>query len=274
MTSDAREKSWEDGAPVEYYEFIRGTTFYRYNTSDRDLYSGGNLYVSLRGLSRERISQGIERNKLTITVHVPRDADIESWWRPYPRSDAVGLTIYAGHIGEGDARVRWIGRVVQPKFSPTGLTLLGEPTTTTAKKSGPQQCWQRGCMHVLYKQGDGLCNANRDDFALPATLLTVSGAVMTATEFGTLPSGRLAGGYIEFEADDGSTVRSSISTHSGTQISVYYPSLDLVVGKAVTAYPGCKHTIQDCDEFFNNSVNYGGDANSPETSPFDGNPVF
>jgi hypothetical protein len=274
VSSDAREKSWEDGAPVEYYEFIRGNTFLRYNTSDRNLYSGGNLYVSLRGLSRERIAQGIERNKLTITVRIPRGGDIESWWRPYPSSATVGLTVYGGHIGEGDARVRWIGRVVQPKFSTTTLTLLGEPTTTTAKKSGPQQCWQRGCMHVLYKQGDGLCNANRDTFAVPATLLTVDGAVLTAAEFASLPSGRLAGGYLEFVTLDGSSARCSISTHSGTQISIYYPNIELAPGTVVTAYPGCKHTIQDCNDFFDNAVNYGGDANSPETSPFNGNPVF
>lgn len=274
MTFDARETSWEDGAPVEYYEFIRGATYIRYNTSDRLLYHAGNPFESLRGISRERIQQGLDRNKLTMTVRMPRDASVAAWWRPYPTSLTVGLTIYAGHVGEADGRVRWIGRVVQPKFSPTTLTLLGEPTTTTAKKSGQMQCWQRGCMHVLYKQGDGLCNANRDLFAVPATLLTVNNSVITAAEFATYPDTRFAGGYIEYTTPDGTIEKRSIRAHVGTQLTLFYPSQDIEPGTAVVAYPGCKHTGDDCNEFFNNIENYGGDLYSPESSPFNGMPVF
>ena len=37
MSHDSREKSWELGEPVEYYDFIRDTQHWRYNTSDRDI---------------------------------------------------------------------------------------------------------------------------------------------------------------------------------------------------------------------------------------------
>lgn len=274
MTSDAREKSWEDGQPVEYYDFIRGTTHYRYNTSDRALELNGETYAPDSGLSRENISQGSERNKLSLEVRIPRSNPVADLWHPYPSSIPVGLTVYTGHIGETDALVTWIGRVVSPKYSPTEVTLVCEPSTTLSRKSGQMQCWQRGCMHVLYKQGDGLCNVNRDDFALPATITVYTGNVATATAFGTLADGRLAGGYIEWTTLEGNIERRSISKHVGTAITLFFGTSTIPPGTAVIAYPGCKHNWDDCNGFFNNGVNYGGDLYGPEKSPFNGNPVF
>ena len=277
MTYDSREKSWELGAPVEYYDFIRETEHWRYNTSDRILtrVEGGIdvPYLPL-SISRERIQQGPERNKLTLSINVPRDADVVDLWHPYPTSATVGLTIYGGHIGEADEVVTWIGRVIAPKFRPEAVTLLGEPSTTLARKSGQVQCWQRGCMHVLYKQGDGLCNANREDFALLAEVTSSIANVVKAAEFATLDNGRLAGGYIEWTTPEGSVERRSVSTHVGDTLTLLYGTNVLPVGTEVTAYPGCKHNWDDCKNFFNNGVNYGGDLYSPEKSPFNGQPVF
>lgn len=272
-----RERSWEDGAPVEYYVFMRDTDSWRYNTSDRVLQrnEGGTLYDYLPlSISRERIQQGAERNKLTLSVTVPREAEVVGLWHPYPTSSPVAMTIYGGHIGDADEVVTWIGRVVSPKFRPESVTLMGEPSTTLARKSGQVQMWQRGCMHVLYKQGDGLCNANREDFAVPAIVTSVVANVIKADEFAALGSGRLAGGYVQWTTPSGSVERRSISGHSGDTITLLYGSSDLPVGSSVVAFPGCRHNWSDCEGFFNNGVNYGGDLYSPERSPFNGNPVF
>lgn len=272
-----RERSWEDGAPVEYYVFIRDTDVWRYNTSDRVLSrnEGGVEYDYLPlAVSRERIQQGAERNRLALTINVPRHAAVVDLWHPHPTSAPVGLTIYGGHLGETDEVVTWIGRVVSPKFSPEIVSLTGEPSTTLARKSGQVQSWQRGCMHVLYKQGDGLCNANREDFAVPAVVTGVAGNVVSADEFSALDNGRLAGGYIEWTTPSGSLERRSINSHNGAAITLFYGTNDLPVGTSVVAYPGCRHTWADCQGFFSNGVNYGGDLYSPERSPFNGNPVF
>ncbi len=274
MSSEDREKSWEQGAPVEYYEFVVGTTFYRYNTSDRALVLNGETYVPL-SVTRENIQHGVERNRLALTVVIPVSTELDDLWHPYPTSAVVGLTIYAGHLGETDALVVWIGRVISPKFTPTTLTLTGEPSTTTSRKSGQAQCWQRGCMHVLYKQGDGLCNAVKATFAAAATLTSVAGATLQAEAFATFPVGRLAGGYIEWTNASGTVERRSIDKHdTANTILLYYPAADLAVASVVTVYPGCKHTYEDCDTYFNNHENYGGDLYAPERSPFNGNPVF
>lgn len=277
MTYDSREKSWEDGAPVEYYDFIQGERHWRYNTSDRVLTRlDGGIEVPYLPLSikRDRIQQGPERNKLTLSIEVPSNADVVDLWHPYPTSSVVGLTIYGGHIGEADEVVTWIGRVISPRFRPEAVTLLGEPSTTLARKSGQIQCWQRGCMHVLYKQGDGLCNVNRASFAVTGEVVLVASNVIKVAEFATLDSGRLAGGYLEWTTPEGAIERRSVNTHAGDTVTVLYGTGDLPIGTEVTGYPGCKHNWDDCENFFGNGVNYGGDLYSPETSPFNGQPVF
>jgi hypothetical protein len=129
-------------------------------------------------------------------------------------------------------------------------------------------------MHVLYKQGDGLCNVPREDFAVVATVTASFGASVSAAEFSSVPDGRLAGGYAEWITAGGNSERRSISAHLGDTIVMFYGTSTLPVGASVTVYPGCKHNFDDCDGFFNNGPNYGGDLYSPERSPFDGNPVF
>lgn len=277
MSYDDREKSWEDGQPVEYYHFLRDNNSWRYNTSDRVLKrTEDGVEVSYLPLSvtRDRIQQGPERNKLTLSVTLPRSAGVVDLWHPYPTSAPVGLTIYGGHLGEADEIVVWIGRVISPKFKPESVTLLGEPSTTLARKSGQVQCWQRGCMHVLYKQGDGLCNANREDFAVPGEITSVVANIVKADEFALIDSGRLAGGYVEWTTPEGSIERRSITAHSGDSLTLFYGTTALPVGTNVVAYPGCRHTWDDCEGFFNNGVNYGGDLYAPERSPFNGQPVF
>lgn len=273
MSSEDRERSWELGQPVEYYDFIIGVTHFRYNTSDREQELNDETFLPLN-ISRERIQHGTERNKLALAVTLPRTADVVDNWQPFPTSVPVGLTIYSGHVGELDALVIWIGRVISPKFSITDVTLTCEPSTTLSRKSGQAQCWQHGCMHVLYKQGEGLCNANRDEFGQAGTILTIANATVTSAVFASFPSGRLAGGYIEWTTSNGTVERRSVDSHTGNTVVLFYGSTELPIGTEFMVYPGCRRNWEDCDGYFDNGVNYGGDLYSPERSPFNGQPVY
>lgn len=277
MTFDSREKSWEAGEPVEFYDFIRGTAHWRYNTSDRLLTRLENevaVDYYPAPITRDRIQQGAERNKLVMTLTLPRNISVAGLWHPYPSSETVGVTIYGGHIDEDDGSIVWTGRVVSPRYSPEALTLMCEPTATTASKSALSQRWQRGCPHVLYKQGHGLCNAVKEDFAVVGTVTEATGTTVKAAEFSAFLTGRLAGGYAEWTTPDGIVERRSIRGNVGDSVVLMYGTNTLPVGTLVTVYPGCRHNWNDCNDYFNNGVNYGGDLYSPERSPFDSNPVF
>lgn len=273
MSYDAREKSWEAGRPLEYYDFVRGTQHWRYNTSDRVLTRGASAYLPL-AIKRDRIQQGVERNKLALSIELPSSADVASLWRPYPTSKSVGLTIYGAHNEESESAVVWIGRVVSPKFKPDLVTIIGEPSTTVARKVGQIQCWQRPCPHVLYKQGHGLCNANKNSFKVVGTVAAAAGVLVESTAFASAPDGRLAGGYMTWVAPSGQSEIRSISKHVGNKVWLFAGTDSLPIGASVTAYFGCRRNWSDCNDVFNNGVNYGGDLYAPQRSPFDGNPVY
>jgi hypothetical protein len=165
-----------------------------------------------------------------------------------------------------------MGRVVVPDFGDSIVTLNCEQGRTTARSRGLGLRWQRGCPLALYSQGVGMCNVDKTLHDAPATLTAINGLVLTAAEFGALPSGRLAGGFVEWTRDDGEPERRSITSHSGSDIVIQYGTDTLAVDSAVTAYWGCKHTWDDCGEF-DNQPNYGGSRYMPNRSPMDGNPV-
>ncbi len=107
-----------------------------------------------------------------------------------------------------------------------------------------------------------------------ATLTAVVGLTLTATAFATLPSGRLAGGFVRWAREaDGLIEFRTIKTHVGDNITLDYGALDLAVGLELRAYPGCAHNWADCG-YHQNRHHYGGDLWMPVKNPFDGNPVW
>lgn len=272
MTSETREGSWSDGQPVAFFKFVRGAVDWRYTSGQLDQTLNGEPYTCA-AIWRSAIRQGSERGRQSITMTLPSSLPVADNWRPYPPADPINLTVFVRHAGETDAIAEWVGRVVSPKFNGSTLELSCEPTQTRSRRRGIQRVWQRGCGVPLYSQGVGLCNVDRQPLAMPATLSAVSGLSLSAAAFATLPTGRLAGGYLEWTRPDGLVEFRSIRAHAGDTVTVDYGALELAAGLAVTAYPGCAHTWADCG-YFGNQDNYAGDPNIPLKSPNDGTPVW
>jgi hypothetical protein len=273
LTSDARERSANDGQPLYLLDFARTPVHKLYTTADRPIVQAGRTFLPAP-ISCTALQQTSELRKLTRTVTVASNSDLADWWRPYPPTDAVALTIYAQHYGETDVLVEWVGRVVSPSFNGAKLSLTCEPSAASAKRNGIKRCWQIGCPHALYSQGRGLCNVVKASRAVPATVTGVTGGVVIqASAFASLPDGRFAGGFVEWLRPDGLVETRSIDAHTGTFITVAFGAADLVPGLAVTAFPGCAQTTDDCT-YYGNILNYGGDHYIPPTSPMNGNPVF
>jgi len=274
MTSETREISNEDGQPIAFFQFLRDTVAWRYTSADRDQVLDGNTYTAAR-ITRGKIEQGVERKRLALTITLPSNLSVAANWRPYASGEAISITVRTVHAGEITALVDWVGRVVSAKFDGPKLTITCEPSTTRNRRPGLHRGWQRGCGHVLYSQGDGLCNVNPATHAVAATLTAVSGLNLTATAFGLFPDGRLVGGFIRWtRASDGLSERRSINAHVGSVITVDYGAADLAVSLAIgTVLPGCKHDPDDCDTYFSNGANYGGQKDMPQKNPYDGDPV-
>lgn len=347
MTSEARETSWDQGQPVEFFRFTRGNVHWYYSSSDFFETLGEGTYTPA-AIARSAIKQGAERAKNSIKVTLPSNLPVAGNWRPYPSNQTIALTIFARHVGEDTAMAVWVGRVVKPSFDGAVLTLTCEPTSTAGRGTGSKPIWQRACGVALFSKGLGKCNVDPEAVAVAGTLTAVSGTTLTAagfttaprsleggrldwvdgsgatqsrtitshsgsdiviasaitglptgaavtafttplwksatltsvsgltlkaTEFGLFASGRLAGGFIEWTRADGLTESRSIRTHSGTDVVIDYGAADLAVNLAVRAYPGCAHNWADCG-FFENQLNYDGALWKPSKNPFSGMPVW
>lgn len=107
-----------------------------------------------------------------------------------------------------------------------------------------------------------------------ATVISLAGLTLTAAAFASLPSGRLAGGFVRWaRAADGLIEYRTIKAHAGSTITLDYGALDLAVDLVLRAYPGCAHNWADCG-YHENRHDYGGDLWMPVKNPFDGNPVW
>ena len=272
MTSEAREASWDQGKPVYFFRFTRGARQWFYTNSDRDEVLGDDTY-SRTAIMRSAIRQGSERARLNITVTLPSSLEVAENWRPYPSPDAIAVTCFVRHVGETDVMVDWIGRVTAPKFNGVTLELTCEPSATRAKRPGADRGWQIGCPLTLYSQGIGQCNVDRALHAVPAVLTAVDRLTLTASAFGLVANRRLAGGYIEWPIGDGLVEYRTIQQHNGTSIVIDFGAADLAPGLAVTAYPGCAQTWDDCG-YYDNQDNYGGEKNMPVKNPYSGDPVW
>ncbi|URX63249.1 DUF2163 domain-containing protein [Luteibacter anthropi] len=271
MTSEARDASQDQGQPYKLYVFTRGTKTWRYTDADRLLFVGGNAYAPAP-ITHTRIQDGGEQNKISITLKMPKTLEVAKNWRPYPPADAVAITIMTQHWGEDDLLVDWVGRVIQPKYDDTTLSLTSEPTSTTAKRGNGGRTFQRSCDLMLYSQGNGKCNVDRAAHAVRAVLADVAGLAVTAPSFASLPAGRFAGGDMEWVRADGLIEHRSIDSHRGSTLVLDYGSDDLKPGLNVTAYPGCSQTWTDC-LYYGNTDNYGGELDIPGRNYYDGNMV-
>lgn len=271
MTFDLVERSRRLGQPIALLRLTRGALVERYCAQDRSVTIGAETFEPL-AIERDAIRDSGQAAKGVLTVTLPIDAPCIDWWRPYPPSRTVLATWLAKHRTDSEAVIEWTGRVIGHKFTDSQLILSCEQSRSLARKRGQALRWQRVCPLALYSQGVGLCNVDKTLHDVPTTLDSADGVTLTAAAFAGLADGRLAGGFLEWTRPDGEPEWRSIMSHVGDTIVLNYGSDTLVEDLSVTAYKGCKHTPEDCDDEFDNLPNHGGAIYKPVRSPFDGNP--
>lgn len=211
-----------------------------------------------------------ERDQLTITL--PSSAELSKLILPYPVPFQVEVTIYQGHFDADNEAAVWSGRVLSNSYNEKGeVTFSCESTMIQVKRRGPRRRWQLGCPLLLYGQGVGRCNANRDDFKIVTNVVAVGG-----DEAPQFPPGwndpfaaeQFTHGLISWTSDVGveyRTIRRVDTDHN----KIFFNGLlrGMPVGTEVTMYLGCNHLMTDCQDVFNNILNYGGDPTIPLENP-------
>lgn len=270
MTYDASEKSLQSGAPVELYEFTRGSAVSRFTSSDVAFTLSSNTYTSAT-LRRGKIETSAERARNSISIECARNFPIADLFRICSPSEVIGLVIKRVHRGETDAAVIWTGRVLNCSFEGAQATLQCEPASTSLKRPGLRRLYQRQCPHVLYVQGEGQCNVTRATHSTSTTVTSISGLVLGVAALGSKP---WAGGWVEWEEVSGVFERRFISSFAGLNLTLSQAFQGIEIGDSVTVSPGCDHTTATCSGTYSNLPNYGGFPHMPDKNPFDGTPVY
>jgi uncharacterized phage protein (TIGR02218 family) len=266
MSYETEEISTQSGAPVELYQFLRGSNYYRFTSAEVDVIDTDSTWESTP-ISRSGIEVTPERVRNGIQITVPRNNAIAEMFRVSPPTDVVAVTIWRYHRDDAEQIVLWMGRVLGCDWSGARAVLQCEPVSTSAKRNGLRPQYQKNCRHVLFGSG---CRLNRDDFSITTTVDSTSGRVITLAELLDLP---YAGGYVEWEHDGFTDRRFIREADTDGVLVLSVPFVGMTAGQTVTLYPGCAHDTITCDTVYDNLENFGGTPFIGK-NPFDGNPVY
>lgn len=274
MTFEARETSEQEGSPIELFTFrVYGTNF-RYTNEATDQTIDALVYQAY-AIEHDEIHRTDKAERQNITLTVPKDFPILALYDTAPPSDVITLTIATIHRGDDEVAEFWNGRVLNGIRSSTLGSNKGqlycENVRSSMKRSGLRRLYGRLCPHQLYGTACGIANTS---FRIEVTVDAVLGIEVHSSVLATFPDGRFAGGYIEFEPTPGRIERRGIKSHAGDTLLITHPIDNFDALSTMFVYLGCKHTLEDCEATFANSINYGGWPFIPRLSPMGQSSVF
>lgn len=288
MTFDAKERSRQSGKPITLF-------FVRYGAAAANYYAVTNAEqaVLYNGITYQPVSSthsGIKRvltlDDSGLTFTLPSDHPLAARWRSYPPSEVTSVVLRQGHIDDAEFPVVWIGRVLGSKDNHQDETteFSCEPRSTSLQRQGLNRNYQYGCPHLLYSQGEGLCNANKAAATSTFEAVAINGARITlAAGWNALGAARLdyVTGFVEWTTEDNRyEARTIISVDEATgEIGLTGRATDLTPGMDVKVILGCNHRAYtydggDCERLHNNVQNFGGQPLIPTTNPIGVKNVF
>lgn len=273
MTFAASETSIRSGQPVELYDFSRRAVHWRYTGADRDIAFDGATYSAGTWSTNGYTASG-DTVQQTLTITAPLDAAVADQFRVLSPSDPVLLRVLRWHPGDADAGVWWIGQITHVSRLKDHLEIAGESIVSAQQALGLRLAWQKSCPFSIY---DVSCTLDPTAFAFTASVASVTGATVTAAAFAdpaNVPPGRLAGGFLSWDAGSGFTERRAIAAHSGDTITLLNSTYGLAPAMTVTAHPGCDQSAPVCNSVFNNLPNFGGVPGLPAVNPFNQTPFI
>lgn len=272
MTYSAQETSQYGGSPVELYLFQQGLQLWTYTSADAAETYLAEEYAPAP-IVRGRIEDLAELNKATLKLTVPRDFPVATQFIAYPPGEVVTLKIFSRHRTDGtnETLAIWIGRVLSVQWADGKANLSCEPITTSLKRSGLRRKYGRQCGHVLYGPDCGVVQAV---YRVQGPITGISGNVVEVLEAAGYADDYFNGGFLWWQHPDGRKEARMIIDHTGDAVTLATPMYEISIGDNIELYPGCDHTLTQCDSRFSNSDNNGGFMFTPSDTPFNGKTLY
>lgn len=276
------ESSRSKASPATLYHFRVGPNvldFLAFTDAEHPILIGNVNYTPAPMIREKIVANGsLDRNQLV--VRTARTNPVAELFKPYPPSYTVSLIVYVLDLNDPakETIAIWNGRVLGVTLEGDEAVLAGEPISSQRHRPGLRRCYQYGCPHVLYSQGPGQCNANKER----ATVANVSVASVDGFKV-YLPEGwpaqaradRFNGGLLEWTRDNGRReFRTILSVENGRVLTLGGPPSGLRAGMKVDVVYGCGHNMESCRDVHKNLVNYGGHPFIPTVNPIGLNNQF
>ena len=261
------EQSEQDGQPVELYLFDReDIDYWPYTSTDYDIIHDGRTYIAAL-IRRGDICLHSNSLKTQIEIEAALSNPFARLYIPAPVEGVVRLIIYRKHKGN-EFKIYWRGYVQGVKFKSKKVKIIAGLKLNRLRRGGLQRKFQRTCGLALYSSW---CTVAESNYQISAIVDSVSGNIITATEFSTKPDNYFKGGI--FRTDNGSC-KQKIIYHIGATIKIIRVVSAVVAGDVCKVSAGCNHLKATCKDKFNNKLNFGGQSYLPDKNPFTGDPII
>lgn len=266
-----------DSKPVEFFEFIQGTTFYRVTSANVAQELSGNTYEPLEGLKRSEPVQDTEPTAGEIEIDVPATFTLADQFKGTIPSLLPSLTIYQRLRNDPDSEfvTVWKGTITSCSFSEHMAKLNGLPPTQHFAAATPRVVYSGLCNHFLY---DNLCGVVRDDYRFDGSLTSVAGDHVTLSISGLRDraaaiDSALGLGLDSDELDvfwhrgivvadnapqERRTIVESVVGGDPDVVRVNIPWREAGTGDSLIIFAGCAHVVDICNRKFQNIENFGG----------------
>jgi hypothetical protein len=282
MSLSSYEASRFSGDPVNLYLFKYGVgqaSYFGYTDAEETVNFGGNDYQPIP-IDRGKLKSTASIDKSTLTVTTEQDSELAGLYLNYPPSSVTTLVIYQGHVDDPDRdyRVVWSGIVTSCSRKGSQAEFSCKPISTMLQRNGCRRRYQYGCPHVLYSQGDGLCNASKVDATVTTTVQSINGArvILPNGWWGQRGADKFLQGMVEWIGLNGNIeTRTILRVESGgLRLLLSGPATGLGPGALLNVVLGCNHKSGtdaqpdgDCGPLHNNVLNFGGQERIPLTNP-------
>lgn len=266
-TYDQLEGSTEGSRPIELYEFMLGSTPFRYTSAEDEITIGADVYTPL-AIARGKIEQGSDQNNRNLTVTMPTLTTLAQEYIAVPPGQKVSLNVFRYQRDESPAFDTQVllfkGRVQAVAYPNDGHSaeFAIRSVESALNRNLPRFSFAGQCQHILYDDACGALASSFDHLGATSSIsgntITVAGASASGLDF--------VGGYCR---PTGTADFRMILAQSGDVMTLLLPFQVDPTGGNMQCFAGCDHNIEgDCALVFDRVAEFGGFAFVPSKDIF------
>lgn len=261
MSFETLERSRDSSQPIELYKFTfvnLNKSFY-YTNAEEEIIHLANTYIPVT-ISRDAVSYNQDASS-EMNISIETKSEICSLLFRMNHPEIVSMTIYRMQIADSSYAPVFVGYLGSHQGNEKMTTLTPLPPAAFMLRNMLTRVYGVQCPYTLY---DGTsCRVDQSLFQVTGELDSVSGSTITSSAFATKEDGWFDAGVIKI-----GTLSYMPLSHVGNTIVLDKAPLYAKSGDSFTAFAGCDHTLQTCNDKFNNTANNGGDPFQPTDNLF------